>query len=80
MGDRYGGKVAGYWFDGWDIIPQKFPRARVLYEDFFDAAKTGHPDRIIGLNFWIFPDATPWQEFWAGEADEELKPTDSRYM
>ena len=80
MGERYGEKLAGYWFDGWDIIPQDFPSARISFKGFFDAAKTGNPDRIIGLNFWIFPDATPWQEFWAGEADEELKPTVSRYM
>ena len=80
LGQRYGKKLAGYWFDGWDIIPQWFPNAPVSFERFFEAAKSGNPDRIIGLNFWIFPDATLWQEYWAGEADEELKPARGRYI
>lgn len=80
LGQRYGRKLAGYWFDGWDIIPQRFPNAPVSFERFFEATKTGNPDRVIGLNFWIFPDATLWQEYWAGEADEELKPAKGRYI
>ncbi len=80
LGERYGRNLAGYWFDGWDIIPQRFPNAPVSFERFFKAAKSGNPDRIIGLNFWIFPDATLWQEYWAGEADEELKPAAGRYI
>ena len=78
FGQRYGNKVAGYWFDGWDLIPQQYPNLR--FERLFDASKTDNPDRIIGLNFWIFPDAAPWQEYWAGEADESLKSATSRYI
>jgi len=80
LGERYGKKLAGYWFDGWDIIPQRIPNAPASFEQLFEATKTGNPDRIIGLNFWIFPDATLWQEYWAGEADEELKPAKGRYI
>ena len=80
LGERYGKKLAGYWFDGWDIIPQRIPNAPASFEQFFEATKTGNRDRVIGLNFWIFPDATLWQEYWAGEADEELKPTRGRYI
>jgi len=78
FGERYGDKVAGYWFDGYDLIPQQYPNVR--FERIFDASKKENPDRIIGLNFWIFPDATPWQEYWAGEADESLKSAKSRYI
>jgi len=78
FGERYGKKVAGYWFDGWDLIPQQYPNLR--FERIFDASKKGNTDRLIGLNFWIFPDATPWQEYWAGEADESLKAAKSRYI
>ena len=80
LGQRYGKKLAGYWFDSWDRIPQSFPNTTVSFERFFEACKVGNPDRIIGLNFWIFPDATLWQEYWAGEADEELKPAKGRYI
>ena len=44
MGLRYGKKVAGYFFDGWPIIQQAFPRIQVSYERFFDACKNGNPD------------------------------------
>ncbi|MFC1739052.1 alpha-L-fucosidase, partial [Planctomycetota bacterium] len=50
MGLRYGRKVAGYFFDGWPIIQQSVPRAQISYERFFEACKTGNPDRIIALN------------------------------
>jgi hypothetical protein len=30
-------------------------------------AKAGYKDRIIALNSWIYPEVTPWQEYWAGE-------------
>ncbi len=80
MGLRYGKKLAGYWFDSWDRIPQMFTNAPVSFERLFKATKAGNPDRIIGLNFWIFPDATLWQEYWAGEADEKLEPAKGRYI
>ncbi|MFC1739391.1 alpha-L-fucosidase [Planctomycetota bacterium] len=80
MGLRYGRKLAGYWFDSWDRIPQMFTNAPASFERLFKATKTGNPDRIIALNFWIFPDATLWQEYWAAEADEELKPAKGRYI
>ena len=78
FGERYGRKVAGYWFDGWDLIPEQHPS--ISYERLFKATKVGNPDRIIGLNFWIFPDATLWQEFWAGEISSVQRPATSRYL
>ena len=80
MGLRYGKKLAGYWFDGWDIIPQHTPDAPMSFERLFNACKTGNPDRVISSNYWLFPDATGWQEFWAGEIDGPLKPATTRYM
>ncbi len=80
MGLRYGKKLAGYWFDGWDIIPQHTPDAPMSFERLFNACKTGNPDRVISSNYWLFPDATGWQEYWAGEIDGPLKPATTRYM
>ena len=80
MGLRYGRKVAGYFFDGWPIIPQHFPRAPVSYERFFEACKNGNPDRIIALNYWIFPHETRWQEYWAGESPGRVLPAKGRHI
>ena len=65
FGQRYGKKVAGYWFDGWYQCFEEYPN--VSFPDFFKACKAGDPDRIIALNAWIYPAVTEWQEFWAGE-------------
>jgi len=78
IGQRYGKKLAGYWFDGWDLIPEQHPS--LSFERLFKAAKVGNPARIISYNFWFFPDETPWQEFWAGEIDGPLKPPTGRYI
>ncbi len=80
MGLRYGTKLAGYWFDGWDIIPQHTPDAPMSFERLFNACKTGNPERVISSNYWLFPDATGWQEYWAGEIDGPLKPATGRYI
>ena len=80
IGLRYGRKLAGYWFDGWDIIPQISSNTSLPFERLFNACKAGNPDRIISANYWLFPDATGWQEYWAGEIDGSLKPATGRYI
>jgi hypothetical protein len=65
MGERYKDKIAGYWLDGWYQCFEEYPD--VSFESFFKATKTGNKDRIIGINSWIYPSVTPWQEYWAGE-------------
>jgi len=70
MGNRYGDKIAGYWFDSWYRIfesYQEFPS-----ETFFNVAKTGNSDRIICVNPWIYPDVTPWQDYWSGETQDPI--------
>jgi len=80
IGLRYGRKLAGYWFDGWDIIPQISSNTSLPFERLFNATKAGNPERIISANYWLFPDATGWQEYWAGEIDGPLKPATGRYI
>jgi hypothetical protein len=65
MGERYKNKIAGYWFDGWYQCFEEYPD--VSFESFFKATKAGNKDRIIGINSWIYPSVTLWQEYWAGE-------------
>jgi hypothetical protein len=78
IGTRYGKKVVGYWFDGWDGLALQFPNAP--FERLFEASKAGNPDRIISFNFWFYPRVTPWQEYWAGEINSPQKPATGRYI
>ena len=78
FGHRYGKKLAGHWFDGWDLIPEQHPS--LSFERLFRAAKVGNPDRLISFNYWHFPDETPWQEYWNGEHWPLQKPPTGRYI
>lgn len=78
MGLRYKDKIAGYWFDSWYQIFEKFPE--VPFEEFNKAAKTGYKDRIISLNSWIYPAVTPRQDYWAGEVASPIAVPENGYM
>lgn len=78
MGKRYKEKVVGYWFDGWYQCFEEYPG--VSFEDFFKAAKTGNPERIIALNSWLYPVITPWQDYWAGETFSSIVPPKSNII
>src|SRR5258706_3707099 len=65
FGDRYGDKVAGYWFDGFYQCFEKYPD--FSFRDFYKVCKAGNPNRIIAVNSWIYPNVTEWQDYWAGE-------------
>jgi hypothetical protein len=75
IGNRYGNKIAGYWFDSWYQIFEEFPE--VPFKEFNRASKLGNKNRIICLNSWIYPSVTPWQDYWAGEVASPIEiPTD----
>jgi hypothetical protein len=78
MGNRYQNKIAGYWFDSWYQIFERFPE--VPFEEFNIAAKTGYNDRIICLNSWIYPAVTPWQDYWSGEVASPIELPENGYM
>ncbi len=65
FGERYGDKVAGYWFDGFYQCFEKYPD--FSFRDFFKTCKAGNPNRVVALNSWIYPNVSEWQEYWAGE-------------
>jgi len=65
LGERYGEKVSGYWFDGGWTTTHNNPDYDC--EAFYRACKAGNPNRIIALNYWVYPQDTEWQDFWAGE-------------
>jgi hypothetical protein len=70
FGERYGEKVAGYWFDGFYQCFEKYPD--FSFRDFFKVCKAGNPNRIIALNSWIYPNVSEWQEYWAGEVADPV--------
>ena len=78
MGNRYQDKIAGYWFDSWYRIFVDFPE--VPFEDFYKATKIGNKDRIICLNPWIYPDVTPWQDYWSGEVQDPIGLPENGFM
>ena len=79
FGNRYGTKVAGYWFDSWFQTTESYPN--LPHEALFDAVKTGNPDRMVSLNYWSFPVETEWQDYWSGEiTDLPAKPFKGRYI
>ena len=78
IGQRYGARVSGYWFDGWyqtlEAYPEINPRDLVSY------VRAGNPARLVAFNSWVYPIETPWQDYWAGEVGEIVRPATSRYM
>ena len=65
IGDRYGQRLAGYWFDSFYQPLGQF--GSFPMEPVFKAAKAGNPDRLTCFNWWIRPVGTQWQEYWAAE-------------
>jgi hypothetical protein len=70
FGERYGEKVAGYWFDGFYQCFEKYPD--FSFRDFYKVCKAGNSNRIIALNSWIYPSVTEWQDYWAGETSSPV--------
>jgi hypothetical protein len=70
FGERYGEKVAGYWFDGFYQCFEKYPD--FSFRDFYKVCKAGNPNRIIAVNSWIYPSVTEWQDYWAGETSSPV--------
>jgi len=65
IGERYKKKVAGYWLDGWYQSYSKHPTFD--FEKLYKICKKGNPNRLLTLNSWVYPVATTWQDYWAGE-------------
>ncbi len=78
LGMRYEDKIAGYWFDTMIAIFKRYPE--LPFEDMFYAAKVGNKDRIICHNAWIWPDVSPWQDYWPGEVQHPIAPPVNGFM
>jgi hypothetical protein len=78
LGNRYQDKIAGYWFDSGYRIFEGFPEAP--FEDFYKATKIGNNNRVACINPWIYPDVTPWQDYWSGEVQEPIGLPENGFM
>ena len=78
LGMRYEDKIAGYWFDTMIAIFKSYPQ--IPFEDLFNTSKLGNKDRIISLNAWIWPDVSPWQDYWAGEVQHPIAIPENGFM
>jgi Alpha-L-fucosidase len=65
IGNRYGHRIAGYWFDSFLDIETQYPH--FPYKRFYQAAKAGNPDRLVAITNWTYPINTMWQDYWGGE-------------
>jgi len=73
-GERYGSGLAGWWFDDGCVY---YP----LNPSFFrmgQAAKAGHPGRVVCYNPWIWPRLTDYQDYFCGETYRYL--TETRHL
>src|SRR3546814_10429178 len=79
FGERYGPRVAGYWFDSTFEATECYPN--LPFDKINDAIKTNYPDRLVAWNNWVFPHETEWQDYFAGElTDLPVKSYGGRYV
>ena len=66
LGERYGPKIAAYWFDAGYALARRGP---VPWERMAAAARAGHAGRLITYNAGVesHEDCTACQDYWAGE-------------
>lgn len=74
-GDRYGDKLAGWWFD--DGATRLYPQA-APWASLHHAARSGNSTRLIGYNSWELPSVTDWQDFDCGEGLREPRGREGR--
>jgi hypothetical protein len=56
IGNRYGKKIAGYWFDSFLDIETQYPH--FPYKEFYRAAKAGNSQRLVAVTNWTYPITT----------------------
>jgi len=78
LGNRYKDKIAGYWYDTFHEMFKEYQH--LPFEDFFNASKIGNKDRLICLNPWIWPEVSPWQDFWSGEVQYPIALPENGFM
>lgn len=68
VGERYGDKLAGWWFD--DGATNYYYRS-APWESLAKAAKTGNPQRLVGINAWELCNPTEFQDYCTNEGGSD---------
>lgn len=74
MGESYGDKVSGWFFDDDCVICPSD------YEALGAAARAGHPGRLVSYNPWIAPVFTPFQDIFFGEASDKEAVKNGKFI
>ncbi len=78
IGNRYGMKLAGWWFD--DAAFTYYP-FNPDWEQMTAAARAGNPNRVVAYNSWILPKLNDFYDVFTGEnAMWETKYEDLDYL
>jgi hypothetical protein len=64
IGNRYGTRLAGWWFDDSAFTYYPF---NPDWEQMTAAARAGNPDRVVAYNSWILPKLNDFYDVYAGE-------------
>ena len=64
VGERYGAKLAGYWFDDGTI---NYYYRSAPWERLTRTARKGNPNRLVAYNPWELPSCTAFQDYFTGE-------------
>lgn len=64
IGERYGAKLAGWWFDDGSI---NYYYRSAPWERLTAAARKGNPQRLVAYNPWELPSCTAFQDYFCGE-------------
>ena len=75
IGDRYGDKLHGWWFDGgqryynchFDNTPGDKGILSAPFKELTLSARKGNPKRVVAYNSWIKPRLTEYQDYYGGE-------------
>ncbi|CAA6677759.1 MULTISPECIES: alpha-L-fucosidase [unclassified Lentimonas] len=75
MGDRYGDKLHGWWYDGgqryfnchFDNTLGDQGILSAPWKELTLASRVGNPERVVAYNSWIKPRLTEYQDYFGGE-------------
>ncbi|CAA6677758.1 MULTISPECIES: alpha-L-fucosidase [unclassified Lentimonas] len=75
IGDRYGDKLHGWWFDGgqryfnchFDNTLGNIGIITAPFKELTLASRSGNPERVVAYNSWVKPRLTDYQDYFAGE-------------
>jgi hypothetical protein len=68
IGERYGAKLAGWWFDDGTI---NYYYRSAPWEELTRTARNGHAQRLVAYNPWELPSCTAFQDYFCGEGYED---------